>query len=975
MLQDKNGVLWMAGGDGIARYDGCNTTSFRHNNADSTTISGNSVLAFYEDSKGRLWYSSFSGLDVSDFSKTRFYNIPFSDPSSIARPLIRTITEDSLGHIWVATDSLVLKLEEQDRTFVHRTVHEFLKEITICDELQRPTALFTDTEGRIWIGTETGLCIYDDRQKKMLCPSDISGLPQRPIQDIGYDRLGRIWISCANEGTRLFYSDPGKLNFLPFDKLPFEDASQSLQFAFDLDNRLWASVFSDQVYGYDFRDSTVFLRSNVNSNVPHERFLRNPVVDHSGNVWLHGQGYQIYRYPKGFRNYLHPFAFHQSNTDIYGTGDTLWFAYREEGLVRVLAKTGETILLSTKTGPHPRLSGNHIIEMFRARSGHFILVGFGHINIMSSDGGIIHRHRISGTNRAGFEDSKGRIWIGGFSGLHLLDEEKGILASYQLNLKVNDSRQFIQAIVEDSKGQIWFSSGLHGLAVLNPETGTIRQFFPVPGDIHSLPSGAIADMAIKDDILWLATDVALVRVDPSTMQITSYNRAHGFTNDFISAVLCGHDGQIWVSTNSGISAFDPKTELATNYSVADGLLNRSYYLASSYQSPDGMIYFGGENGVDIFNPAHLRKNPTAPRMHLAGITVDNKATFSSDDIACSGALNLTYKDDHIDIEFFGLHYAEQEKVRNFYKLDGMHEEWIDIGSQRNVVFSDLAPGDYVFRAKASSADGVGTEEELVIPIRIVPPFYATLWFRILGCIAAAAILFGYIKFRERTIQQKERQDAEVARKITELEKRALQAQMNPHFIYNCMNSIQQFMILHDFEGAMKYLTRFSRLLRSVLNMSAQSRIVLSDEIKLIEDYLELENMRFPNKFVYRIEVSPEVNIHTVEIPPFFIQPQVENAVRHGLINKSSQGRLLIKIDKADQLIKVLVEDNGIGRVIAQANKSNDNVIHESKGLTIVKERLAHLHSENGLYPFEIIDLYDPQGKATGTRVEITLPIE
>ncbi len=239
----------------------------------------------------------------------------------------------------------------------------------------------------------------------------------------------------------------------------------------------------------------------------------------------------------------------------------------------------------------------------------------------------------------------------------------------------------------------------------------------------------------------------------------------------------------------------------------------------------------------------------------------------------------------------------------------------------------------------------------------------------------AGALYFLIYYREQSIKKKDRQEAEVNRKIAELEKRALQAQMNPHFIYNSMNSIQQFMIIHDIEGAMKYLTKFSRILRTVLNISAQNRIPLADEIKLIEDYLELENMRFPNKFTWTIHVSPDINIHSVEIPPFFIQPQVENAIRHGLLKKATQGHLRIEITAEDHHLHILVEDNGIGREAAMAAKSKGGVINESKGLAIVKERLAHLGSSNGFKPFKVVDLYDNEQRPAGTRVEITLPLD
>jgi sensor histidine kinase YesM len=184
----------------------------------------------------------------------------------------------------------------------------------------------------------------------------------------------------------------------------------------------------------------------------------------------------------------------------------------------------------------------------------------------------------------------------------------------------------------------------------------------------------------------------------------------------------------------------------------------------------------------------------------------------------------------------------------------------------------MKPGNYIFHAKATSIDGIDSAEELVIPIRVIPPFYSTVWFRILASCAFFGLIIGYFKYREHTIKEKDKKEAEINHKLNELEKRALQAQMNPHFIYNSMNSIQQFMLAHDVEGAMKYLTRFSRILRTVLNMSAENRIPLSDEIKLIEDYLELENMRFPDKFDYDIKISPDINIHSIEIPPSLFNP-------------------------------------------------------------------------------------------------------
>ena len=229
------------------------------------------------------------------------------------------------------------------------------------------------------------------------------------------------------------------------------------------------------------------------------------------------------------------------------------------------------------------------------------------------------------------------------------------------------------------------------------------------------------------------------------------------------------------------------------------------------------------------------------------------------------------------------------------------------------------------------------------------------------------------KQREIRIMSKEQQRLEVNKQMLDLEKKALLAQMNPHFIFNAMNSIQQYIYSGDNAGAMKYLTKFSRLLRNVLHVSSQSLIPLYDEIQLIRDYIELERMRFPDKFDFTINVDPKININSVEISPFLIQPQVENAILHGLLNKPTSGSLKIDIEPSgSQNIKVVVEDDGIGRDKAVELQLSKKFKHSGKATTIVRKRLMHNEYVNGCTPYEIIDLFNDKNEAIGTRVEMLI---
>jgi hypothetical protein len=399
-------------------------------------------------------------------------------------------------------------------------------------------------------------------------------------------------------------------------------------------------------------------------------------------------------------------------------------------------------------------------------------------------------------------------------------------------------------------------------------------------------------------------------------------------------------------------------------------LNSIYYTRNKFYDSDGYIYFGGTNGIDYFHPDLLREYPFDPGLRLTDFTVDGESVT----IEASTAPSFNYKQDLIEITIAGNNYSDQQKTTYEYKLLGLGDQWIQVGSQDHFIFSNLPGGEYIFKARAISQFGQKRSNELLIPFKVFPPFWNTWWFRGLAllCILGAVTLF--MKYRESQIEKNAQIQTQMNNRMQEVEKKALLAQMNPHFIFNSMNSIQQFMALGDFEGAMKYLTKFARLLRFVLNFSSESHISLADELALITDYIELEKMRFPNSFTYSINVSEDIEIHAIEIPPFFIQPQIENAIRHGLPNKEGPRELKIEINRINGDLKIIVEDNGIGRDAAKKYTIRPSGKDKSMGLSLVEERLKYIQGSSSEYKLKIIDLKDSNDTPLGTRVEILLPI-
>jgi len=238
---------------------------------------------------------------------------------------------------------------------------------------------------------------------------------------------------------------------------------------------------------------------------------------------------------------------------------------------------------------------------------------------------------------------------------------------------------------------------------------------------------------------------------------------------------------------------------------------------------------------------------------------------------------------------------------------------------------------------------------------------------------AGALIWGIYRFRVAQIRHEEQLKTEFNRRIAQVEMSALRAQMNPHFVFNCLNSINRFILLNDPETASGYLTKFSRLIRLILDNSRTETVPLDKELEALRLYIDMETMRFDGRFSYQITVDPNVQTEHREVPPLLIQPYVENAIWHGLMQKKEPGMLWIRIFEQNNILHIEVEDNGIGRVKAHAIKSKSAVTHKSHGMQVTAERLDIIRNLYGMEAnVAIEDLQTESGSAAGTLVKITI---
>ncbi len=346
------------------------------------------------------------------------------------------------------------------------------------------------------------------------------------------------------------------------------------------------------------------------------------------------------------------------------------------------------------------------------------------------------------------------------------------------------------------------------------------------------------------------------------------------------------------------------------------------------------------------------------------------------DTTISQLYDLNYRQNNLDIDFVALSYKSDKNIKYDYKMlssiDNSDTIWHSI-QDLHKEFSLLSPGKYEFMLRAFDIDGYPSEPTKPIIFIINPPFWETLWFKFLVGLTLFSLILAVFYIRTRNIQKKEQEKTEVNKKFAELELQALQAQMNPHFVFNALSAIQNFILNNNTEEATDYLSRFSRLMRLFLESSRNKYIALSDEKNLLDHYIKLEELRFKDKFSSEIIVQENVSLDT-EIPSMLLQPFVENAINHGLVYKEkNDGLLKIEFIRIENKLICTIEDNGIGRAKAAEIKNKSLKPYKSRSTEITEDRLRSLELiENTKIEIIISDKIDRNDIPRGTKVTIIM---
>lgn len=462
--------------------------------------------------------------------------------------------------------------------------------------------------------------------------------------------------------------------------------------------------------------------------------------------------------------------------------------------------------------------------------------------------------------------------------------------------------------------------------------------------------------------IWACSDGHGVSVIERMKIIARYTTKEGMPSGICYDVDFDGKGNAWVATNNGLCRISPTGKVDV-FKVQHGLPSNEIFKLAVKRDE---LYIGSHKGLCIVNLLNFDLKNIAPEIFIKRVYSDTLNILPGE--------NLGYEQNNILFSVEGLAHRNPFGILYKYRLLGLDTVW-KTNNTDEINFNNLNDGSYTFEVYAVNGDGVQSKIPAVFKFSIEPPYWEKWWFVALCIMALTSAMTMIILARSRVIRKREEAKTMLHKQIAEYQMSAIQAQMNPHFIFNAINSIQNYVLSSETQYAYDYLALFSKLIRQVLMNSQQNTISLRKELEMLGLYIDLEQRRFKNKFEYEIRCDENIFPDEIKIPVMLIQPFIENAIWHGLMNlgESRKGVLGIYISTVEEKLKIIVEDNGVGREHAAFLKNRPD--HKSMAMLLTEKRMELMKAVNDKETRIIIhDLYDDTGTASGTRVEIYLPL-
>jgi ligand-binding sensor domain-containing protein/anti-sigma regulatory factor (Ser/Thr protein kinase) len=940
----------------------------------------NTISSLAQDQTGFLWIGTANGLCRYDGIRFLEVSVPVQQENHWEQ-VIETLYEDRLQRLWYASrsGSIGFKNKENQWKYVGK----------VPEQGDFASCFFMDQRERVWIGTNNGhigfcttngdgikwikqvnpelrFLFLDKKEKLWLASYEIQILDIKTLNLSSppeYNRLKRAGFWAAkmnNEGGVLMTKKDSSFIF----NSPKEIKAKEFIW------HLGKSVKSRTIDGVEAEVYKLSVEQND--------FIINELLkDQSGLIWVATNDglMKLDRKRYRFKSYsTHPADFALNSN-----------------YVRALNFLDSSIWLGFKQAPisQLKLNGNNASP--------------DSYGLQDYDGAMLYQPTVNAIIR----NKKGEIWAAGLEGLFKLNPEKGVFESVPLRTKTGKVIIPLEswALCEDSAGRLWLGGKQLGLWVVEQD-GSATQV-NLPGDktpvwdIYCSPSGefwvgtnaglfqlresknftfeVLPVNDLKGASVWdiksnkageffiATTNGGFYIYNPFTRETKKYTKKEGLPSNSVCSIQEDTLGRVWLGTANGLCCLDYHTNELTNYYEQDGLVSNDFNFGVSAKSLRGELFYGTKNGMISFKPV-VKEKHQSPDISL----VINSFTANGEEVSNgqAGASRRMFSHDKntMSFGFALLEYSHPKKHIYQYKLEPFDEEWRSIQGEPFVNYTKLPPNKYTFQVRAS-ANGKHWYTNDGLAFSIKAAIWQRQWFYPSLVLLILSLLLGFLYYRLRLKAIQQQRKSELEKRVARLELKALQAQMNPHFIFNAVNSVQHFMLKDDLLAANEYLTQFALLMRFSLEASIKRQLPLKEEVEMLQLYVRLQALRFDFKF--ELTAPAEEEMERITIPALLIQPFVENAIEHGLATKEGDKCLKLEIFHKHGELRICVEDNGIGREKAKLLKNTFNQKRKSRGMQLMKERVeVYQATDEGKLSVEIVDKQDKNQKSTGTKVII-----
>lgn len=917
------------------------------------------VRAMAHDADGYLWFGTLGG--ASRFDGLYFRNISMQD--GLPDPQVSAIARAADGALWLGCGNRIVRVNGQRVS---------IENIPGTDAGARVLGMEATPGGDLFIGTDGG----------GVHVRNSSGI--KPLPGYPNDAPNVRALLLLRDGTLLVGHRNGLLHCAEGTcrSVPVGDSEPKLVSALAeaMDGSWWVGTLGSGLYRIgrngalisEFDEENGLLQNNV----------RCLLLDDQERLWigsklglnrLEGERMRTFTVHQGLPNDNIHCAFQDREGNLwFGTDGAGVLRYLGDAYVTFTMKDGlcSDLVMSITADAHGdlwlgtydnglcRLDGMAMITTLDGLPNNTVWCG-----MMAADGSLWFgtseglAHVVNGMVQkprdepplAGFrvfalhQDRTGRIWCGTREGLYSLETD-GEVKRHAAG--TTGPSRAVRGILGTSDGSLELA-GDDGLFNYNQD-----RFTPI--DLGNGLNGQAAFCLLRDHVgrTWTGTANGLACILPEGTRVIRF--AQDFGSNYINFLNADEDGWLWAGTNNGLYHFHPDSLLADStahrhVTESDGLRGLEFNLNASFAWGSGRMLFGSANGMVL----HHSRSSLADRTTTIppGVRIDGVRSFlqpsdwkgqcdSLDSDEVPVGLHLGYRRHYLTFDYTATAFGRPEEVRYRYRLIGLDPDWLPPTEARFASYSNLPHGQYTFEVSANVGRGAWSEPAR-FTFRIDPPYWARWWFYALCSVALSALGYGVHRIRASRRDRREKTRQLVLRsRMLQLEQQALNANMNRHFVFNALNSIQFHINRQDRATASKYLTSFAKLIRKNLDASQSDTTTLAEELERLELYLKLEHMRFKDKFRYTIEVDPAVDASRVRLPAMMLQPYVENSIWHGILPMEGQGHVSIAAAPAVEIGRVMVriEDDGIGVVESQRSKSGAENDHISRGIEITKGR-------------------------------------